>query len=102
MAKIDEVIKGNYVIDMTGVGKKLFNFTPSYLERKIRTDLLSLYKGTISYLQVGVYEETLQCKRDGEITQLTVNLYIKCWKISQQDLNNISSYLDNDLISKIN
>jgi tRNA A-37 threonylcarbamoyl transferase component Bud32 len=96
-----QVFKNNFVIDVSGVGVKVFDYTPADLKQIIESDILNNYD-CITYLKstVKVEEGLAVATNTSENVYVDIRLFFKCIHCEDADamVNIITGYLKNTFI----
>lgn len=97
----EEVFKNNFVIDVVGIGVKLFEFTSEELQMIIESDILNNYDCINHLTSMVQIEEGLQAATNNDDNiHLEIRLFLKTMYCDDSDamLNIITGYLKNTFI----
>lgn len=100
MIKVEEITKHNVIVDYSGIGIKLFDFSSESLQRVIEDDLMSNYN-CINYLKsmVEIEEGIYTATNSKDNTRLKIRLYMKTENCTEDEMIDIiTSYLKNTFI----
>lgn len=97
----EEIFKNNFIVDVVGVGVKVFDYTPADLKQIIDSDILNNYD-CINHLTSLVHiEEGIQvATNNSDNIHLDIRLFFKCMHCEDAEamLNIITGYLKNTFL----